>query len=82
MATLKAWLDQVEPIEPEDRDGVLLKLFFAAYADPGAIRAQLLDYRERVQARLATYFEIEAPSTPNPIWRRCPACRACGWGSR
>jgi DNA-binding PadR family transcriptional regulator len=57
--TLAAWLGRVEPIEPEDRDGVLLKVFFAAHGDPEAGRAQLLDWRGRVEARLATYREIE-----------------------
>jgi DNA-binding PadR family transcriptional regulator len=59
MATLREWLDEVEPIEPEDRDGVLLKLFFGAFGDPGAGRRQLVDYGERVRERLATYREIE-----------------------
>jgi len=59
MATLRDWLDRVEPIEPEDRDGLLLKLFFGAFGDPEAGRSQLLDYRERVERRLATYREIE-----------------------
>ena len=57
--TLAAWLGRVEPIEPEDRDGVLLKIFFAAHGDPGAARAQLLDWRTRVEERLRTYREIE-----------------------
>jgi DNA-binding PadR family transcriptional regulator len=52
-ATLRAWLDEVEPIEPEDRDGILLKVFF------GAGTAQLVDYRARAAERLATYREIE-----------------------
>jgi DNA-binding PadR family transcriptional regulator len=59
-ATLSAWLDDVEPIEPEDRDGILLKLFFGAYGDPEAGRRQLDDYRRRVEERLATYTDIEA----------------------
>ncbi len=59
MATLRDWLDRIEPIEPEDRDGVLLKLFFGAFGDPEAGRRQLLDYRDRVEQRLATYREIE-----------------------
>jgi DNA-binding PadR family transcriptional regulator len=59
MATLREWLDRVEPIEPEDRDGLLLKLFFGAFGDPEAGRRQLLDYRARVAQRLATYREIE-----------------------
>ena len=58
-ATLRAWLDEVEPIEPEDRDGLLLKLFFGASGDPEAGRRQLQDYRERTAQRLATYREIE-----------------------
>jgi DNA-binding PadR family transcriptional regulator len=65
-STLRAWLDAVEPIEPEDRDGILLKLFFAAFADGDAIRRQLLDYRDRVAQRLATYHEIEATFGPEP----------------
>jgi PadR family transcriptional regulator AphA len=59
MAMLRGWLDEVEPIEPEDRDGVLLKLFFATFGDPDAARRQLVDYRGRVEQRLATYREIE-----------------------
>ena len=59
-AMLREWLDRVEPIEPEDRDGVLLKLFFGAFGDPDAGRRQLSDYRGRVEQRLATYCEIEA----------------------
>jgi PadR family transcriptional regulator AphA len=59
METLREWLDRVEPIEPEDRDGMLLKLFFGVFGDPEAGRRQLLDYRERVEQRLATYREIE-----------------------
>jgi DNA-binding PadR family transcriptional regulator len=58
-ATLREWLDRVEPIEPEDRDGVLLKVFFGAFGDPEAGRRQLLDYRRRAADRLATYREIE-----------------------
>jgi DNA-binding PadR family transcriptional regulator len=52
-ATLRTWLEEVEPIEPEDRDGILLKVFF------GTSAAQVLDYRTRVERRLATYREIE-----------------------
>jgi PadR family transcriptional regulator AphA len=58
-AALRDWLGRVDPIEPEDRDGVLLKVFFAAYGDPEAAWRQLLDYRERVRDRLVTYAEIE-----------------------
>ena len=58
-AVLRDWLDRVEPIEPEDRDGLLLKLFFGAFGDPEAGRRQLVDYRRRVEERLATYREIE-----------------------
>ena len=58
-ATLREWLDRVEPIAPDDRDGMLLKHFFGAFGDPEARLRQLLDYRERVSDRLATYLEIE-----------------------
>ena len=57
--TLRDWLDHVEEIEPEDRDGVLLKLFFGAFGDPEAGRRQLIDYRRRVEQRLATYRAVE-----------------------
>jgi DNA-binding PadR family transcriptional regulator len=72
MATLRAWLDRVEPIEPEDRDGMLLKLFFGAYGDPDAGRRQLQDYRERVADRLSTYREIERTfdDAPDPAARQ------------
>jgi DNA-binding PadR family transcriptional regulator len=59
-SALASWLGRVEPIEPEDRDGVLLKVFFAAHGDVEAGRAQLLDWRGRVEARLTTYREIES----------------------
>ena len=59
MAALREWLDELEPIEPEDRDGILLKLFFGAYGDLEAGRRQLLDYRRRAEERLGTYREIE-----------------------
>ena len=59
MAVLRDWLDRVEPIEPEDRDGILLKLFFGAFGNPEAGRLQLLDFRGRVGQRLDTYYEIE-----------------------
>jgi DNA-binding PadR family transcriptional regulator len=57
--TLRDWLDRVDAIDPEDHDGLLLKLFFGAFGDPEAGRRQLLDYRERVEERLATYGEVE-----------------------
>jgi DNA-binding PadR family transcriptional regulator len=59
MDVLRDWLDRVEPIEPEDRDGVLLKVFFSVFGDPEAGRRQLLDYRKRVKDRLTTYTAIE-----------------------
>jgi len=65
-ATLRDWLDRVEAIEPEDRDGLLLKLFFGAFGDPRAGRRQLLDYRERVEQRLGTYRDIERTFDDEP----------------
>jgi DNA-binding PadR family transcriptional regulator len=64
--TLRAWLGRIDPIEPEDRDGVLLKVFFGALGDPEAGRQQLLDYRERAAVRLATYREIEGTFDGEP----------------
>lgn len=78
MTSLRAWLNRVEPIEPEDRDGVLLKVFFAAFAEPTAVEAQLLDYRRRAEARLQTYREIEAsfPDAPDfSEWTRLQSLR-------
>lgn len=66
MTTLRSWLDTVEPIEPEDRDGVLLKLFFGAFGDRDAGQRQLVDYRGRVAARLARYREIERSFDEEP----------------
>jgi DNA-binding PadR family transcriptional regulator len=59
MATLREWLDRVDDIDPEDHDGLLLKLFFGAFGDPEALSRQLLAYRDGVEQRLATYSEIE-----------------------
>ena len=59
MTALRDWLDRIDEIEPEDHDGLLLKLFFGAFGDPDAGRRQLLDYRGRVERRLATYREVE-----------------------
>jgi DNA-binding PadR family transcriptional regulator len=66
MTTLRAWLETLEPIEPEDRDGVLLKLFFGAFGDPDAGRRQLVDYRSRVETRLARYHDIERSFDAEP----------------
>lgn len=66
MAALRDWLETVEPIEPEDRDGILLKLFFGAFGDAEAGRRQLLDYRQRAEDRLAGYREIERTFDARP----------------
>jgi DNA-binding PadR family transcriptional regulator len=78
--TLRRWLDEVEPIEPEDRDGMLLKLFFGAYGDAEAGRRQLLDYLRRVEDRLATYRAIERTfddedQTDPPVIQRLQSLR-------
>jgi DNA-binding PadR family transcriptional regulator len=54
---LRAWLDEPHPIEPEDHDGILLKVFFGG--DRRAVRTQLGAYRERTQRQLELYREIE-----------------------
>jgi DNA-binding PadR family transcriptional regulator len=74
-ATLREWLGRVDPIEPEDHDGLLLKVFFGEFGDPAASRRQLLDYRSRLQDRLGTFgaidgeFESEA-RTESSVRRR------------
>lgn len=59
LSALEAWLSTVEPIEPDDRDGLLLKVFFARFGPAGALDLQLADFRERSVMRLQTYREIE-----------------------
>ena len=65
-AALRGWVRALEPLAPEDRDGLLLKLFFATASDAAAIRAQLLDHRERVLGRLAEYERIDAAQRGRP----------------
>jgi DNA-binding PadR family transcriptional regulator len=57
---LRRWIRTLEPLAPEDRDGLLLKLFFATAPDAPAVLAQLADHRARVAARLAEYERIDA----------------------
>lgn len=66
MVALRSWLAVVEPIEPEDNDPLLLKLFFGGFGDPESSRRQLLDYRGRVEERLAAYLEIERTFDDEP----------------
>ena len=40
-SALREWLDKDEPIRGVARDGLLLKVFFGAYADVDALRAQV-----------------------------------------
>jgi len=56
---LKAWLDADEPVRGVSRDGLLLKLFFGANADPESLRAQLLGRKERAEKQLVELEEIE-----------------------
>ncbi|MBI5103801.1 MAG: PadR family transcriptional regulator [Solirubrobacterales bacterium] len=65
-AALRAWIRALEPLEPEDRDGLLLKLFFATAADTPAMRAQVADHRERVAARLDEYERLDAALRERP----------------
>jgi DNA-binding PadR family transcriptional regulator len=65
-ATLREWLGRVDTIEPEDHDGLLLKVFFGEFGDPEASRRQLLDYRARLQARLATFGGIDGEFDSEP----------------
>ena len=72
-ATLREWLDRVDAIEPEDHDGVLLKLFFGAFGDADAAHRQLVDYGQRVRDRLATFRAIErtfdGEDDAEAVWR-------------
>ena len=71
--TLREWLDRVDAIEPEDHDGVLLKLFFGAFGDADAAHRQLVDYGQRVRDRLATFRAIErtfdGEDDAEAVWR-------------
>lgn len=71
MATLRDWLDHVEPIAAADHDGALLKVFFGAFGDPEAGRRQPLDFRGRAEERLATIARSSGPSTARTARRRC-----------
>ena len=81
-ATLRAWLDRIEPIEPEDRDGMLLKLFFGTLGDADAGRAQLTDYRRASRRGSRPTGRSSAASTASRTPRRCTASTACGSASR
>ena len=71
---LRAWL--AEPARPQPRrNELLLKLFFAREASPGATAAQLAQFRQRHENLASTYtrishhIEIESASDPNlPNW--------------
>jgi DNA-binding PadR family transcriptional regulator len=56
---LREWLDADEPVRGVSRDGLLLKLFFGANADPESLRAQLLERQRRAEQQLAELEEIE-----------------------
>jgi PadR family transcriptional regulator AphA len=71
---LRAWL--AEPAAPQPRrNELLLKLFFARQASPGATAAQLAQFRQRHEnlasayTRIAHQIEIESAADPNlPNW--------------
>src|SRR5262249_28176586 len=56
---LRRWLDAAEPPRGVSRDGLLLKLFFGAGADPDPLRRQLEDRRRLAEQRVAELEEIE-----------------------
>jgi PadR family transcriptional regulator, regulatory protein AphA len=58
-AALQAWLDTDEPVRGVSRDGLLLKLFFGASADPESLRRQLEERRRLAVQRVAELEEIE-----------------------
>jgi DNA-binding PadR family transcriptional regulator len=57
--TLRSWLDSREQIPGVRRDGLLLKLFFGANADPTALREQIVERRRRAEDQLAALEQIE-----------------------
>ena len=81
-AALGDWLGRVDPIEPEDRDGILLKVFFGAYGEPEALRRQLADYRSAPRSGWPPTGRSSAASTASAVPRRCSGCRPCGSASR
>lgn len=71
-ARLGEWLPDARPLAPEERDLLLLKVFFAELAEPGSIIAQLDGYAAVVRERLVTYEAIERellarPGTPGQL---------------
>src|SRR5690348_3989754 len=56
---LREWLDADGPVRGMSRDGLLLKLFFGADADPESLRAQVADRKRRAEQQLAEFEEIE-----------------------
>ena len=57
--TLRSWLDSREQIPGVRRDGLLLKLFFGANADPTALREQIVERKRRAADQLAALEQIE-----------------------
>ena len=58
-AALRRWLDSDETFVGVARDGLLLKLFFGALADPDVLRAHVLERKRRAEQQLAELEEIE-----------------------
>jgi len=58
-SALREWLDKDEPIRGVARDGLLLKVFFGAYADVDALRAQVAGRKQRAEQQLAELEQIE-----------------------
>jgi DNA-binding PadR family transcriptional regulator len=56
---LQRWLDGSELPRGVSRDGLLLKLFFGADADPATLRGQLEERRRLAEERLDELEEIE-----------------------
>jgi PadR family transcriptional regulator AphA len=56
---LRAWLDSDAPIAGVARDGLLLKLFFGAHADPTSLRSQVAERSRRAEKQLAELEDIE-----------------------
>jgi PadR family transcriptional regulator AphA len=59
LQTFREWLESDNPVRSVSRDGLLLKLFFGASADPEAMRAQLRQRKNAAERQLTELGEIE-----------------------
>jgi PadR family transcriptional regulator AphA len=67
-AAVRAWLDSEDEILDPDRNALVLKLFFGAQGERGALVRQLSAFRNAYADRLATYeAKFHSPSREGDI---------------